>query len=154
MIKSLKNNYMKLVNAGQTLQPFVLLAIRLVWGTLFLFAGMGKIANIDQTISFFHNLNIPFHEFFAHVVAWIEAVGGALLLAGAATRLAAVPLLVIMATAFFLAHAETIAQGVDAVVVSGPVTYFTAALVLFSFGPGKLSLDFVVEKLVGLKIER
>lgn len=154
MIKSLKNAYMTLVNTGQSLQSLVLLGIRIVWGALFLFAGMGKIANMSQTVSFFHNLNLPFHEFLAHAVAWTEAVGGALLLLGVATRLISAPLMVIMLAAFFLAHSETIAQGADAVVISGPVTYFTAALVLFSFGPGKFSLDFLLEKLFGIKIER
>jgi len=154
MIKSLKNAYMTFVTIGQTLQSPVLLGIRLVWGALFLFAGMGKIANMPQTISFFHNLNLPFHEFLAHAVAWIEAVGGALLLVGLATRLISVPLMVIMLAAFFLAHSETLAQGADAVIISGPVTYFTAVLVLFSFGPGKFSLDFLLERLFGIKIER
>lgn len=154
MIKSLKNSYMTLVNFGQGIQPFILLAIRLVWGTLLLWTGLGKISSISQTISFFYKVGIPFHETMAHVVAWTEAVGGALLILGLATRVISLPLMVIMVTAFFLAHSETISLGAEAVLGAPPFTFFMATVVLFSFGPGKLSADYLLERLFGVKIER
>lgn len=153
----LKKIYLYLVNFGIFLQPFFLLVTRLFWGILFYFSGMGKLENLEQTASFFQNLGIPFSEFSAHFVAWLETIGGLCLVIGFASRLVSIPLAICMIVALLTAHFESI-QNVwsdpSTLLSQVPFSFLFALLVIFVFGPGKLSLDYAIEKLVGARIEK
>jgi putative oxidoreductase len=72
---------------------------RLVVGWVFVSSGWGKLQNLEGVVAFFRDLGIPVPELQAPFVAGTELVCGALLLAGLATRLAALPLGVVMAVA-------------------------------------------------------
>ncbi|MCB1148676.1 MAG: DoxX family protein [Chlamydiia bacterium] len=130
------------------LQSPLLLVIRLVWGFLFLQAGISKFASMSETIEFFQGLDIPYAVWAAYAVAFFETVGGALLIVGLWTRLAALPLVVIMVVAYLTAHNEALMgaiQNVDlkAFMNESPFTFLLASLVLVAFGPGVFSLDWV-----------
>jgi len=152
VINFLKTSYQSLINAGNFLQSPLLLVVRIFWGALFYFAGMGKLSNIDSTISFFQSLGIPFPEFNTYLVAWVETVGGLCLMAGFASRLVAIPLIITMVVAFLTVHSDALhgfMSNPSGVFKESPFTYLFATLLIFIFGPGMLSVDALIERLFG-----
>lgn len=119
------------------------LAIRVVVGVTFVLAGWGKLHNLDNVEQFFASLHIPAPGFHAPLVATIELVGGALVLAGLATRLAAALLTGVMAVAIYTAIWPA-AEGVTGVLGSVEAIYLAAFVHLAIHGAGAASLDRVV----------
>ena len=70
---------------------------------------------------------------------------------GLATRLASIPLIFTMIGALLTVHyagASQIFTNPTAFQLEAPVTYLLTTLTLFCFGPGAISLDYGIEKLV------
>ncbi len=129
------------------IQSPLLLVIRVIWGLLFIQAGWGKLNNMASTIEFFTQLDIMYPEIAAWAVALFEAIGGGLLLIGLWTRLASVPLIVIMVTALLTAHQEAtlnLHNNFGEFMDQSPFTFLFATLVLCAFGPGSFSLDWIL----------
>ncbi len=84
------------------------LALRLYLGPVFMYVGWKKIASIEDTIAWFGNpdwgLGLPMPELMGWLAALTEFGGGILLLAGLATRLISIPLMVTMLVAIFAVH--------------------------------------------------
>jgi putative oxidoreductase len=116
------------------------LALRLSLGAVFLGTGWGKLHNLPQFTSFLTELGIPFAAAQAPVLASIELVGGALILLGLFTRLAALPLMGIMIVAILTAKRAEI-DGVRTLLAFDEFTYLAGFLWLFVAGAGKASLD-------------
>lgn len=126
------------------LQSPLLLAIRLIWGILFIYAGMAKLGDMGATIAGFDGYGIPYPEWSAWLVALVETIGGALLVVGLFTRLAAIPLAITMIGAFLMAHKDALAGlpfDFAPVMNQDAFYYLLAALTLIAFGPGWFSLD-------------
>ena len=84
----------------QTHAPSATLLIRLVVGLVFLSEGIQKFLYSDQLgIGRFTKIGIPAPEVLAPFVACFEIACGCLILVGLLTRLAAIPLIVIMTVA-------------------------------------------------------
>lgn len=80
--------------------PAATLLIRLLTGVVFLSEGIQKfLFPADQGAGRFAKIGIPSPEILAPFVGVVEIVGGALLLAGLLTRLAAIPLIIDMIVA-------------------------------------------------------
>lgn len=144
------NFYSRLITIGNFLQPFLLLALRLYWGYSFFQTGLGKLSDIDSIIVFFQKLEIPFPTISAYLAATTECIGGFCLLIGFASRLVAIPLIFTMVVAYLTAHIEslkTIFDDPQNFIKQTPFTYLLTALIIFVFGPGKLSFDYLLEKL-------
>jgi putative oxidoreductase len=92
--------------------------------------------------AYFSELGIPFPGIQAPMVSFIELVGGALLVIGLASRIAAVPLIGSMAVAILTAQRENVHDLPD---LFGLVEWTYLALLLWVAlaGPGKISLDHV-----------
>jgi uncharacterized membrane protein YphA (DoxX/SURF4 family) len=73
--------------------------LRLMAGTVFLWEGLMKFAFPNQGVGRFTKLGFPVPHFTATADAWLEIVGGTLLLAGFLTRLIAVPFIIEMLVA-------------------------------------------------------
>lgn len=131
--------------AGETFSHWFLLFVRLFWGLQLATAGWGKLQNLSATAGFFANLGIPFPELNAGLVGYTELVCGLLLAVGLITRLASVPVLIVLLVALFTAHVGFLADPLT-VIKESPFTFIIAALTLFSFGAGKFSLDYLIEK--------
>lgn len=145
----MRSLYDKIVCLGEFLQTYLLLALRIYWGYSFFQAGFGKIKNPAPVIDFFASLNIPFPEIMAPVVGWVEAVGGICLLAGFATRLVAIPLAITMITALLTAHSDAtfaMVQNPQRFINQTPFTYLLTSLIVLCFGPGKISVDYLLER--------
>ena len=146
----LSNCYHMLISIGTIVQSILLLAMRIYWGGSFLLTGWGKWHNIPSISDYFSSLNIPFPTFNAYLVGSIELIGGFCLLIGLASRLVSIPLIVIMVTALFTEHREALVNAWDDpqnLITQLPFNYLLTALIVFAFGPGKISADFLIQKI-------
>jgi putative oxidoreductase len=130
--------------AGAGVQSVLLLLIRLWWGWSFFLTGKGKLMNLGRTTEFFASLDIPLPQLNAMLAGGVECVGGLLLLLGLFSRAVTVPLIFTMIVAFATADREAlqaIVSDTDKFTSAAPFLFLLASLVVFVFGPGKLSLD-------------
>src|SRR5262249_25562881 len=72
----------------------------------FVLSGWGKLHHLPDVIDFFRSLGIPAPQLQAPFASGVEFVCGGLLLAGLFSRLAAVPLVIVMVVAIATARAE------------------------------------------------
>ncbi len=129
---------------GKFLQCPLLLVIRLYWGWQFFIDGKGKLQNLDRVASYFATLNIPMPRANAIIAASIQCVCGLLLLAGLFTRFAALALIGVMCVAYATAERgalRAIFSNPDKFLGADPFLFLYAAVIVFAFGPGKISLD-------------
>lgn len=148
-MECLKKFYGLLACVGNMLQCPLLLLIRLVWGWQFFEAGKGKLEDIQKPIGFFTQLHIPFPTLSAYMAACTECFGGLLLVLGLGSRLVSIPLAFTMVVAYATAHIDTVKtifSKPDDFLGAPPFPFLLATLIILAFGPGKISLDSVVEK--------
>lgn len=125
-------------------QPVLLLAIRLYWGWGFFQTGKGKLLNLEKTTAFFSDLNLPLPQLNAIAAGVVEGVGGLLLVVGLASRFASGALMFTMGVAYATAHREELGQifsDPDKVTEAAPFLFLLASVIVFAFGPGKISVD-------------
>ncbi|MCK6448142.1 MAG: DoxX family protein [Planctomycetes bacterium] len=133
--------------SADRLRDFVPLFARLVVGLVFTLSGFGKLQHLEKVVEYFRSLGIPAAELQAPFAAGTELVCGVLLLAGLATRLAAVPLIVVMLVALKTAF------GAELGAAGGPLEFANTLFGLAEFlyvvllaglvigGAGRWSLD-------------
>ena len=123
------------------------LLARLVIGAIFVPTGWGKLHNLPDIVAFFRELGIPYPELQAPFVSSIELVCGALVLAGLATRLAAMPLIGTMVVAIATAiwpQLETARE----IFGKEELHYMALLAYLVVTGPGLVSLDALIARRV------
>ncbi len=152
-LQRLATVYGWLISAGSNLQSLFLLWMRLTWGHQFMWAGLNKLNHIEQTIQYFTSLNIIFPEFHAYLVGYSELIGGACMFVGFASRLVSIPLICMMVGALATAHAPMLADfkfisDPSTLVLEAPYPFLITALLIFIFGPGKISLDAWIKRWV------
>jgi len=145
MWKSLTKAYQYLIFFGGFLKSPLLLLCRLYWGLGFLYAGWSKLEDIDKFTQYLEELNMFAPHFNAYIGAYVEFVGGLFLLIGFASRLTAIPLIIQMCFAYFLAHREALIE-VSLFVGASPFNFLLASLIVLAFGPGRFSVDYLLEK--------
>ncbi len=111
--------------------------------------GWGKLHSLDKVTEFFTSLHLPAPAFQAVLVATTELVGGLFIILGLLTRLTALPLAVTMVVAILTAKREEI-DGISSLLGLSEFMYLVVFLWLALAGPGKLSLDRVIGKRLGL----
>ena len=116
---------------------------RVTLGWVFLESGWGKLHNLPKVVEFFRSLGIPAPEVQAPFAASMEFLCGVLMLLGLCTRLASIPLIVIMAVALKTAKAGDIHELSDLFGAS-EYLYIALALWLGAYGAGPLSLDAII----------
>src|SRR5216684_4099450 len=79
--------------------PRATILIRVMAGTVFLWEGILKFVYANQGVGRFTKLGFPAPHFTATADAWLEIIGGTLLLAGFLTRLIAAPFIIEMLVA-------------------------------------------------------
>jgi putative oxidoreductase len=119
------------------------LLARIAVGVVFIGTGWGKLHNLDKITSFFAELGIPAPGFNAVLASTAELVCGALLLVGLFTRLAAVPLVVVMIVAIVAAKRGDI-NGLSDLLGFVETLYIVLLAWLATAGPGAISLDRVL----------
>lgn len=149
MLDYLGKGYCNLSRGLNLLQSPLLLMIRIIWGAQFIFAGLGKFADIPHTASYFASLGIPWPEFNAYLVATVESCGGLLLLLGLIARVAVIPLIINMVVALFTAHIDAtknLFNNFSTFLSQPPILFLYTCLVVLAFGPGRFSLDYFFRK--------
>jgi putative oxidoreductase len=148
LIAGIQSLYQLLVLIGNHLQSFLLLGIRLTWGLLLVQAGTGKLFHIDKPIGYFTDLGIPFPVENAWLVACTETFGGAFLVLGLLSRLTAIPLIINFIVAYITTEQTALHKlltlDTDDFFAAAPFLFLFAALIIFVFGPGALSLDYLI----------
>lgn len=115
-------------------------AARLTLGWVFVLSGWGKLHHLPEVIEFFRSLGIPAPEIQAPFAASVEFVCGGLLLLGLFSRLASVPLVVVMVVAIATARREELTS-MGALFGFIEFLYIVLLLYVAIEGPGALSLD-------------
>jgi putative oxidoreductase len=129
---------------------FLLLVGRVLLGFLFLQAGYYKLMGIAGTTAYLTNLKVPAPELMAWVVGAFEAIVGAALILGIATRYASLAVFIFVLIATALAHrywefpaAQLGAQWNNMV---KNLAIMGGALALFITGAGSMSVDASMKK--------
>ncbi len=131
---------------GDWLKSPFLLAVRLYWGYNFFITGLGKYGDIHKVGDYFHSLGIPFPTVNAYIAGGIEIIGGLCLMLGLFSRTASLLLVAVMAVAFLTAESDavrTLLSDPNDFVSRPPFNFLLASLIVFIFGPGKISLDYL-----------
>ena len=131
------------------LQSLLLLVIRLYWGWEFFLTGKGKLMDLEKPTAFFQSLGIPLPHAQAILAGATECFGGLLLLAGFCSRLISIPLTILLTVAYLTADPDKVKM-----IFSDPDKFLTAdeflflfvVVLVFVFGPGKFSIDWLIER--------
>jgi len=126
------------------------LLMRLFVGYFFFETGWAKLHNLDAFAERFAGWGIPYPAFSATLSACTECIGGALIVAGLLTRLAAIPLIINMAVAILTVKLKQVAGLYDFVELDEPL-YALTFLWLMIAGPGYASLDYLVARALGFE---
>jgi putative oxidoreductase len=133
----------RLLGLANKLGWFPPLLARVSIGLVFLQTGWGKLQDLDKVTQFFTELHIPAPAFQARLVAGTEFIGGALLIVGLLSRLAALPLAFSMVVAILTAKRASI-DGFGTLFGFEEFTYIVVFMWIAISGPGAVSLDRVL----------
>jgi putative oxidoreductase len=121
------------------------LLARVTVGWVFATTGWGKLNNLQKVIDYFSDLGIPYPQIQAPFASANEFVCGVLVLLGLATRVASIPLIVVMLVAIRTAQWENVDS---TAALLGLVEW--SYIVIFSWlaiaGPGPVSLDALIAR--------
>jgi putative oxidoreductase len=121
--------------------PLLLLRLILAYG----FFGPAKMkwSNMDGIINWFSQMGMPMPALNAYLAASTEAFGVILLFLGLGTRIITIPLMFVMFVAIKTVHWQHgFAAGDNGFEI--PLYYMLMLLTLFIMGPGKISLDHLI----------
>lgn len=117
------------------------LVSRLTIGYVFIESGIGKLQNLPKVIAYFESLKIPLSSIQAPMVSGFELLFGFLILIGFLTRLASLPLIIIMIVAIATAKAEDI-TGISSLLGMSEFLYIVILTWLMAKGSEALSVDY------------
>lgn len=123
------------------ISEFSLTLLRVVLGFIFLYHGYLKLfvkGNLPSTAFFFSQAGIPLPNISAVVVAFVEFIGGLLLLIGLLTKWTSLILIFEMAVAFFVVHLKKgflVSKGGYEFVL----LILAALVVILAYGAGKFA---------------
>jgi putative oxidoreductase len=126
------------------------LVARLSFGYFWLETGIAKVQNLDGFTQRFMGWGIPFPAFSAGLSAWTELIGGALIMLGLFTRLISIPMIINMIVAIVLVVSANF-QGIDEFVEADETVYILIFFWLLMAGPGKVSLDTLLARWLGIR---
>jgi putative oxidoreductase len=142
--------------------PRSVLLLRLMIGGVFFWEGVLKFVYVNQGVGRFTKLGMPFPAFTADFVGCLEIVGGLFLVSGLLTRLIAIPFVIEMIVAMLSTKislylgtsllplpAAPPQIGLWAVLheIRSDYAQIMVALYLLINGPGKWSMDALLDKL-------
>jgi putative oxidoreductase len=134
--------------AADSLKSPFLLAVRLYWGWQLMQSGWGKLHNIGGVTEFFASLGLPAAHFTAIAISNLELFGGALLALGLFSRVIGLVLSVNMLMAYATADREalmSVFSDPSKFYNADPFTFLMASLLVFIFGAGSLSGDYLIQ---------
>jgi putative oxidoreductase len=118
---------------------------RIVVGWVFLWSGWEKLNALPQITANFASWGIPFPAFTTPFVSSVEFFGGLFLLLGLFTRIAGVPLVIVMVVAIISAKWEQV-DSLETLLGFEEVSYMALFGWLAVSGPGPISLDYLLQR--------
>lgn len=117
----------------------LILVVRVVFGVLFFTHGLDKMMNFNELVSAYPSV-LGFGSYMTLMVTiFCEFCCSLFLIAGLLVRLMTVPMIVAMGVAFFDIHDAILPEGELALI------YLIVFLILFVAGPGRYSLDYLID---------
>ena len=118
----------------------LILALRLFFGILFFTHGLDKLANFNELLPNFPDV-LGFGSYMSLMVSiFCEFCCSLFLIAGLLVRLTVIPMMIAMAVAFFDVHDGMFPEGELALI------YLIMFIILYITGPGKCSIDYLIDK--------
>ena len=118
----------------------LILALRLLFGILFFTHGLDKLANFNELLPNFPDV-LGFGSYMSLMVSiFCEFCCSLFLIAGLLVRLTVIPMMIAMAVAFFDVHDGMFPEGELALI------YLIMFIILYITGPGKFSIDYLIDK--------
>ena len=143
-----------LICGASSLKSPLLLVIRLYWGWQMFVSGHAHLSDVPTMVERFQKWGVPFPTVNVYISGYTESICGILLLLGLASRLITIPLIVNFCVAYLTASRDTllnIFKDPDSFVSDAAFLFLLASLIVFIFGPGVFSLDWVIGKIYGKK---
>ena len=121
---------------------FLLLALRVFFGILFLTHGLDKLMNFNTLSNTYPSVLGLGGYTTLMITIFAEFCCSLFLITGLLERILVVPMIIAMAVAFFDVH--------DAMMPEGELSliYLIMFFILFITGPGKFSIDYVIDRKV------
>lgn len=117
----------------------LILVLRVVFGVLFFIHGLDKMLNFNTLVNGYPSV-LGFGSYMTLMVSiFCEFCCSLFLIAGLLQRLLTIPMIVAMGVAFFDIHDAMMPEGELALI------YFIVFIVLFLVGPGRYSVDFIID---------
>ncbi len=118
------------------MRNFGLFVLRLALGAIFIYHGWLKLNDIEGTIGFFSGVGIPLPEIFAYVVGAVELFGGAALVLGFFTSVAADLLAINMLVAILVVHLGPLVKDGNWMQIEFPLAVLGGLFGLIAVGGG------------------
>jgi putative oxidoreductase len=143
--------YSFLIQIGSNLQSLLLLYMRLTWGHQLFLTGLNDLHNLDSLTAALTHFHFPSPTFHAYLFFLVEAIGGVLLFAGFLSRLAAIPVIAVMLSILATIHSEPLSDfrfvfDPLTLAIQRPFPFLVTALMVFVFGPGRVSIDAWIKR--------
>jgi putative oxidoreductase len=148
----LRHLYQRVFKAADYLQSPFLLLVRLYWGWQLIQSGWGKLHNLEKVTDYFTSLGLPMPAQMAVFISCVELFGGIFLALGLLSRLTALVLTVNLISAYIIGDREallSIFSDPDKFYAAAPYTFLVASLIVLIFGAGKVSLDELLNRVLG-----
>ena len=117
----------------------LILVLRVVFGVLFFIRGLDKMLNFNTLVNDYPSV-LGFGSYMTLMVSiFCEFCCSLFLMAGLLQRLLTIPMIIAMGVAFFDIHDAMMPEGELALI------YFIVFIVLFLVGPGRYSVDFLID---------
>jgi putative oxidoreductase len=140
----LYSTYHKFVDTISKTKSLSFLFLRLILAYGFFGPTKMKWSNIDGVINWFSQMGMPMPALNAYLSASTEALGVILLVIGLGTRIITIPLMFVMFVAIKTVHWQHgFAAGDNGFEI--PLYYMLMLFTLFTMGPGKISLDYLID---------
>src|ERR1700749_254339 len=118
---------------------------RITVGWVFMLSGWGKLHNLPQVTENFIGWGIPFPQILTPFVSGVEFFGGLSLLLGLFTRIAGVPLVIVMMGAILSGKWDQV-NSLETLLGFEEVSYMALFGWLAVAGPGPISLDYLLQR--------
>ena len=125
---------------------FLILVVRVFFGVLFFTHGLDKLMNFNSIVGTYPDV-LGFGSYMTLMVTiFCEFCCSLFLISGLLVRIMTVPMIISMGVAFFDVHDAMIPEGELALI------YFIVFIILFLTGPGKYSVDYLIDKKIQDKL--
>ena len=118
---------------------FLILFVRLFFGVLFFMHGLDKLTNFNELSETYPSVLGLGSYMTLMITVFCEFACSLFLMVGLMTRIILIPMMAAMAVAFFDIHDGMMPEGELALI------FMIVFLVLFMTGPGRYSLDFLID---------